>query len=60
MASYLFSERASRRGVEERLAFLGNHFLNENETPELELEPVDVLLRASFRPVVRPTRTFNG
>src|SRR4029078_12876040 len=31
-----------------------NHLLDENKAPELELEPIEVLLRAFFRPIVWP------
>src|SRR5690242_10481959 len=41
--------------IEERLEFLAHHLLDEHKTPELELEPIEVLLRSLFRPVVGPT-----
>src|SRR5207249_749974 len=43
-----------RRIVEERLNFLSNHLLDEHEAPELELEPVEVLLATVFGAVPRP------
>src|SRR6266480_3680734 len=43
-----------RRVIEERLKFLAHHLLDENKAPELELEPIEVLLRAFFRPIVWP------
>src|ERR1700731_4949985 len=43
-----------RRVLEEGLEFLAHHLLNEHEAPELELEPVEVLLRAILRSIVGP------
>src|SRR5271166_267720 len=43
-----------RRIVEESLDFLAHQLLDEDEAPELILEPVEVLLRAVLRAVVRP------
>src|SRR6516164_3421300 len=43
-----------RRKVEEGLEFFGHHLLNKDEAPELILEPIEILLRAFFCPVVRP------
>src|SRR5262249_54732108 len=43
-----------RRKVEEGLELLGHDLLDEHEAPELELEPVEVLLRAVLRPVAGP------
>src|SRR5438552_214322 len=43
-----------RRVIEEGLEFLAHHLLDEDEAPELELEPIEVLLRAIFRSVVGP------
>src|SRR5439155_9945988 len=40
--------------IEEGLEFLTHHLLDENKAPELELEPIEVLLPAFFRPVVWP------
>src|SRR5438034_6966462 len=42
------------RIFEEGLEFLAHHLLDENKAPELELEPIEVLLRAFFRPIVWP------
>src|SRR5205823_1546593 len=42
------------RIFEEGLEFLAHHLLDENKAPELELEPIEVLLPAFFRPVVWP------
>src|SRR5438046_9920934 len=42
------------RVFEEGLEFLAHHLLDENKTPELELEPIEVLLRPFFRPIVWP------
>src|SRR3979411_1747714 len=39
---------------EEGLEFLAHHLLDEHKAPELELEPVEVLLSAFFCPIVRP------
>src|SRR4029453_17582519 len=33
---------------------LAHYLLDEHKTPELELEPIEVLLRAFFRPIVWP------
>src|SRR5207249_9919564 len=43
------------RIFEEGLEFLAHHLLDENKAPELELEPIEVLLRAFFRPIVWPS-----
>src|SRR5207245_8625142 len=43
-----------RRVVEEGLEFLAHHLLDEDKTPELELEPIEVLLPAFFGSVLRP------
>src|SRR5258706_5939876 len=45
--------------IEEGLEFLGNYLLDEHEAPELELEPIEVLLPPLFRPVVRPARALE-
>src|SRR4029077_6799224 len=45
--------------IEKGLKFLAHHLLDEHKTPELELEPIEVLLRAFFRPVVRPALTLK-
>src|SRR5438034_1189125 len=42
------------RIIEKGLQFLAHHLLDENKAPELELEPIEVLLRAFFRPIVWP------
>src|SRR5256886_10804168 len=39
---------------EEGLEFLAHHLLDKHKAPELELEPIEVLLRAVFRSVVGP------
>src|SRR5438034_6083247 len=44
-----------RRVIEEGLEFLAHHLLDEDKAPELELEPIEVLLRAFFRPIVWPS-----
>src|SRR4051794_24213064 len=48
--------RAALHGriVKERLQFLAHHLLHEHKAPELELEPVEVLLTAFFGTVVWP------
>src|SRR5438132_11679462 len=43
------------RVIEEGLEFLAHHLLDEHKAPALELEPIEVLLRAFFPSVVRPT-----
>jgi hypothetical protein len=43
-----------RRVFEEGLNFFGYDLLNKNKAPELELEPIEVLLRPVFRPVSGP------
>ena len=43
-----------RRVIEEGLEFLADDLLDEHKAPELELEPIEVLLRAFFRPIVGP------
>src|SRR5438270_12965742 len=42
------------RVFEEGLELLAHHLLDENKAPELELEPIEVLLRAFFRTIVGP------
>src|SRR6266581_4123309 len=42
------------REFEESLEFLAHHLLDENKAPELELEPIEVLLSSFFRPIVWP------
>ena len=44
-----------RRVIEEGLEFLAHHLLDEDKAPELELEPIEVLLRPVFRPIAGPT-----
>src|SRR5439155_2841766 len=44
-----------RRVIQEGLKFLAHHLLDEDKAPELELEPIEVLLRAFFRPIVWPS-----
>src|SRR5271169_3386170 len=48
-----------RRVIEEGLEFLAHYLLDEHEAPELVLEPIEVLLRSVFRPVVRPARALE-
>src|SRR5216117_3374779 len=48
------------RIIEKGLQFLAHHLLDENKAPELELEPIEVLLRAFFRPIVWPALTLEG
>src|SRR5262249_46297733 len=45
--------------IDEGLEFLGHHLLDEHKTPELELEPIEVLLRSFFRSVAGPTLTLK-
>src|SRR5262249_51900601 len=45
--------------IDERLEFLGHHLLDEHKTPELILEPIEVLLRSVLCPVSGPTLTFE-
>src|SRR5215831_16910504 len=48
-----------RREIKERLEFLSHYLLDEHETPELELEPIEVLLRSFFCSIVRPALTLE-
>src|SRR5204862_2436883 len=48
-----------RRVIEKGLEVLAHHLLDEQETPELELKPVEVLLSAFFRPLVRPPHALK-
>src|SRR5438034_5606061 len=48
-----------RRVIKEGLEFLAHHLLDEDKAPELELEPIEVLLRAVFRSVVGPALTLE-
>src|SRR5206468_8508055 len=43
------------RVFEEGLEFLAHHLLDENKAPELEIEPIEVLLLAFFLPILGPT-----
>src|SRR6266480_872723 len=43
-----------RRIIEEGQEFLADDLLDEHETPELELEPIEILLPSFFRPIVGP------
>src|SRR5438094_1374906 len=43
-----------RREIEEGLKFLRHHLLDKDKTPELELEPIEVLLPPLFGSVLRP------
>src|SRR5208283_2560542 len=47
------------RVVEESLDFLGHYLLDEYEAPELELEPIEVLLGAILRTVAGPARALE-
>ena len=49
-----------RRIFKEGLKFLADDLLDEHKAPELILEPVEVLLRTFFRPVVRPAGAFGA
>src|SRR5436190_3890689 len=42
------------RVIEEGLEFLAHYLLDEYKAPELELEPIEVLLPTFFRPIVWP------
>ena len=48
--------RAALHGriLEEGLELFAYHLLDEYEAPELELEPIEVLLPSFFRPIVGP------
>ena len=48
-----------RREVEERLQFFAYDLLNEDKTPELVLEPVEILLPAFLRSIVWPARALE-
>src|SRR5258706_507786 len=48
-----------RRVIEEGLDFLAHYLLDKHEAPELELEPIEVLLRPVFRPVAGPACAFE-
>src|ERR1700733_5920 len=48
-----------RRELNKGLEFLGHQLLDENETPELVLEPVEVLLSTFLGPVIRPAGTLE-
>ena len=45
--------------IEEGLEFLAHHLLDEHKAPELELEPIKVLLASFFSPLIRPTLTLE-
>src|SRR6266436_3846842 len=47
------------RVIEEGLQFLRHHLLDKDKAPELELEPIEVLLPAFFRPIVWPARALE-
>src|SRR5213075_2418048 len=47
------------RVFEKGLELLAHHLLDENKAPELELEPVEVLLSAFFCPIVWPGRALE-
>ena len=47
------------REFQESLDFLAHYLLYEYEAPELELEPVEILLPTILRPVVRQTRALE-
>src|SRR5262249_1595300 len=40
--------------IKEGLEFLGHYLLDEHKAPELELEPIEVLLCTFLRAIVRP------
>src|SRR5262245_6632861 len=45
--------------VDEGLKFLGYDLLDQHKTPELELEPIEVLLSTFLRPIVGPALTLE-
>src|SRR5262249_27215570 len=47
------------RVIKECLKFLGDYLLDEHKAPELELEPIEVLLRTFFRPIIGPALTLE-
>src|ERR1700723_2966370 len=47
------------RELDEGLEFFLHQLLDEDETPELVLEPVEVLLTAFFRSIVWPARSLE-
>jgi hypothetical protein len=49
-----------RREVEKGLEFLAHYLLDEHKAPELELEPIEVLLPAVFRAIARPAGALEG
>ena len=49
-----------RRVFEEGLEFLAYQLLNKDKAPELELEPIKLLLRPFRRSVVGPTLALEG
>src|SRR4051812_5793049 len=52
--------RLHRWVFEKCLDFLPHYLLDKDEAPELELEPIEVLLASFFRSVVRPARALEG
>ena len=48
-----------RRKIEEGLDCLAHYLLDEHKAPEFILEPIEVLLRPFFRPVVGPALTLE-
>src|SRR5438876_9628551 len=48
------------RVIQEGLEFLAHHLLDEDKAPELELEPIEVLLPTFFRSVVWPALALKG
>src|SRR5881296_1243920 len=47
------------RVIEEGLEFLAHYLLDEYKAPELELEPIEVLLPTFFRPMARPAHALK-
>src|SRR5438876_12037472 len=47
------------RVIDEGLECLAHYLLDEHETPELKFEPIEVLLRTFFRPVVWPAHALE-
>src|SRR6266404_4599673 len=47
------------RVIEEGLEFLGDQLLDKDKTPELVLEPIEVLLCTVFRPIAGPARALE-
>src|SRR5882724_528497 len=48
-----------RRVIEKGLEFLAHHLLDEDKAPELELEPIEVLLSTFFCAMSRPAHALK-